>query len=215
MTKRYAISLKKIFIILGIVLVLLPVFLFLNNSNNAFISHNTVSSNTSKIIASNKYYDILKNNESEYTYLIYDLDGNVVEEKIVYYPPTINFTDRHLLEIITSAGGGNRQVKYYNLDKNVFSEYFYPVLDSPTYNDLVTFMDYDKKGNLVLVVRDIFDKDNFYKEYNRDFADFIAPWDVVNEISFCSDNEIFIEYFTDVLDDKGNNILKSEIIKYK
>ena len=118
-----------------------------------------------------QYYKIEEIELTKVRYYIYDSDGNVVLSDETDRPLDISMLGDNIVDICIGMGTGISIHKYYDVQNNRFSEeYSYVAAAS---GNLVAYIDTSMKDpmiNRVLVVRDIFDKNNFYKSFGLDFS---------------------------------------------
>ena len=134
-----------------------------------------------------QYYKIEEIELTKVRYYIYDSDGNTVLSDETDRPLDISMLGDHIVDICIGMGTGLSIHKYYDVQCNRFSEeYSYVAAAS---GNLVAYIDTsmeDPMTNRVLVVRDIFDKNIFYKSFGLDFSPTVH--DPIESASF-SDGE--------------------------
>lgn len=118
-----------------------------------------------------QYYKIEEIELAKVRYYIYDSNGNVVLSDETDRPLDISMLGDNIVDICIGMGSGISIHKYYDVQSNRFSEeYTYVAAAS---GNLVAYIDTsmeDPMTNRVLVVRDIFDKNTFYKSFGLDFS---------------------------------------------
>lgn len=118
-----------------------------------------------------QYYKIEEIELAKVRYYIYDSNGNVVLSDETDRPLDISMLGDNIVDICIGMGSGISIHKYYDVQNNRFSEeYTYVAAAS---GNLVAYIDTsmeDPMTNRVLVVRDIFDKNTFYKSFGLDFS---------------------------------------------
>ena len=117
-----------------------------------------------------QYYKIEEIELTKVRYYIYDSDGNVVLSDETDRPLDISMLGDNIVDICIGMGSGISIHKYYDVQSNRFSEEYTYV--AATSGNLVAYIDTsmeDPMINRVLVVRDIFDKNTFYKSFGLDF----------------------------------------------
>ena len=138
-----------------------------------------------------QYYKIEEIELTKVRYYIYDSDGNTVLSDETDRPLDISMLGDHIVDICIGMGTGLSIHKYYDVQCNRFSEeYSYVAAAS---GNLVAYIDTsmeDPMINRVLVVRDIFDKNIFYKSFGLDFSPTVH--DPIESASF-SDGEAELE----------------------
>lgn len=129
-----------------------------------------------KIIDSGDYYCIYKEGTTDITYDILNLDGETVFSETTDRPLEINMICDTVVDIAKGMGTGITVHRYYDAERNLFSDEFsYVLADS---DGLIAFIDVPNEQpfeNRKVVVRDIFDKDLFYKEYQVNFSNVDTP----------------------------------------
>ena len=118
-----------------------------------------------------QYYKIEEIGLAKVRYYIYDSDGNIVLSDETDRPLDISMLGDNIVDICIGMGTGISIHKYYDVQNNRFSEeYSYVAAAS---GNLVAYIDTSMENpmtNRVLVVRDIFDKNTFYKSFGLDFS---------------------------------------------
>ena len=122
------------------------------------------ASDADNTAAMQQYYKIYTGTEeTDHFYYYYDLfdgEGNVVKHECTYmHEPIIKLISAQVLSVTVQAGTGIscRQTYYYNTAKARMSEVFYGVLDERDGRIL-----FEKEGQVI--IRDVFDKKDFYRE---------------------------------------------------
>ena len=138
-----------------------------------------------------QYYKIEEIELTKVRYYIYDSDGNVVLSDETDRPLHISMLGDNIVDIRIGMGTGISIHKYYDVQSNRFSEEYTYV--AATSGNLVAYIDTsmeDPMTNRVLVVRDIFDKNTFYKSFGLDFSPTVH--DPIESASF-TDGEAELE----------------------
>ncbi len=132
------------------------------------------SSEAGNVLQETDLYKLIHNpDDSTYTYLIYDKNGNVVKkESGLSKEPYLSVTDNNLVKFTLQSGTGIGTLNgyYYDVDNNRFSDVITGILDES--NGMVACGDWQK-----VTVRDIFDKDGYCLE----IAEFENPLSSVSE----------------------------------
>ena len=152
-------------------------------------------------------YDITKDNQPEYRYVIYNLDGEAVEKRTVWRtPPHITYTnDDSLLSIFMGVGTGTFYVQYYDITRDLFSDIFYSVL-LEGYGKIAYIN--VSNGRYELEIRDIFDESVFFQRVELDFSPIANPVEGVRYIAFCGEDTITIRYLAGAgYDEKTEKII--------
>jgi len=151
-----------------------------------------------------KYYMLLQGDNRYYYYLIYDENRNIVDEGGSYWrSPEISMINDSIVRIRTQAGTGvsTSSTFYYNAKKDVISRRFNSVYDQT--DELIVFSHYRK-----LIVRDIFDKTVYYKEFsifNAELADSVDPFIDAEFIN--SGKQIKVTYLSGATYAEGTEII--------
>ena len=138
-----------------------------------------------------QYYRIEKIELTRVRYYIYDSNGNTVLSDETDRPLNISMPCDNIVDICISMGTGINIHKYYDVQNNRFSEEYSYVAASS--GNLVAYIDTlmeEPMTNRVLVVRDIFDKNIFYKSFELDFLSTVH--DPIEFASF-TDDEVDLE----------------------
>jgi len=129
-----------------------------------------------EIIDSGKYYCIYKGNSTQVYYNIYDKNGALVLSKQTNRPLKINMLKDDVIDIEIGMGTGVAIHKYYDAAEGVFSQEFCYVLSNS--DELVAYIDVPKEKypkDRKVIVQNIFDENEFYKEFSLDFSDVDIP----------------------------------------
>lgn len=143
---------------------------------SACLQYEGIKSKQMEIIDSGKYYCIYKSNSTQVSYNIYDIGGKVILSEKTDRPIKINMINDNIVDIEIGMGSGVAVHKYYGVEQNLFSQDFSFVLSNQ--NELVAYMEVSKESpfeNRKVIVRNIFDKNLFYKEFQLDFSKVDTP----------------------------------------
>lgn len=162
--------------------------------NGTKIALNDGQSEDGMNAAMQQYYKIYTGaEETDHFYYYYDLfdgEGNVVKHECTYmHEPIIKLISAQVLSVTVQAGTGIscRQTYYYDTAKARMSEVFYGVLDERDGRIL-----FEKEGQVI--IRDIFDKKDFYRELSLTPALSKSPESVISA-TFSEDmSSILISY---------------------
>ena len=185
---------------------------FSTSKNNIMEEKNGSININESLISSGKNYkifDITKDYDPEYKYIIYDKNGNIVmENTTITSEPQISYLDdKGILSIQISAGTGLCLTQYYNIIADIFSEVFFsPVISK---YGLVVFGDFSCNKNR-LIVRDIFDKSKYYQEFELDFSPIANPTDALQHVEFVDEDTLSVIYIS-----SEEYIDKTAILKLK
>lgn len=133
-------------------------------------------SSNKEIVASGKYYRIYKDSKTQVYYDIYNLNGEIVLSETTERPLTIDMLSANIVDIGIGMGTGLTVHRYYNVERNLFSQEFSYVLSN--LNEFVAYIDVPKKSsfeNRKLIVQNAFDRNSFYKEFQLDFSHVDTP----------------------------------------
>jgi hypothetical protein len=142
-----------------------------------------------------KVYNITKDGQLEYRYEITDNSGRIVKtETVLRVSPDIFYLDDEtILCIKTGAGAGLFFTQYYDTNLSMFSKiYTSPILAQ---HGMVVYMQ-SSEQTLQLVVRDIFDKTEYYKEFELDFSPTANPADSLLRAEFLDDHTLEVSYLS-------------------
>ncbi|MGN0530497.1 MAG: hypothetical protein ACI4IH_05350 [Eubacterium sp.] len=126
--------------------------------------------NTAALIDSGKYYKVYDGTLSE-AYEIYNADGELVRSDSTDNPLTVSMLTDYTVDISEGVGTGITRHTYYNAEKDIFSEDFFYVICAQ--EDMIAYIgasQEDTEHSKTLIVQSIFDKDNYYKEFENAFA---------------------------------------------
>jgi len=138
-------------------------------------------------------------------YEVYNHQGEIVYSFMTSRPAWIKPFNDNVLEISVSVGTGTRQVKFYCMISNMFSEYFF----SPFHikDELVAEMRLCDDGEWALVIQDIFEPVTFYKRFLLENLPPIgSPFFAVVAIEYLGDNRIEVTHLT------GNDYYETSVI---
>ena len=144
-----------------------------DNSNNNDNKENNTTDDTElgPIVEADKHYKIVDIGLGESEYHIYDRWGREVLVEVTDRPLTISTIDQWVIEIRIEMGTGTSVTKYYDAENNRFSEEFLYVIASS--GNLLAYVDTTQKNDAnkgAIVVRDIFDRNEFFKTFSLDFS---------------------------------------------
>jgi hypothetical protein len=144
-----------------------------------------------------KVYDITKNNQPEYRYEIYNNNGVVVKNETAWrtYPHITTLFGDTALSITQAVGTGTFLTQYYDIGRDLFSEIFETPFTAE--HGMVVYVDISE-GDFKLIVRDIFDISEFYKEFEMDFSPVANSPDAVRHVEFLDRNTLQVSYLSGV-----------------
>jgi len=118
-----------------------------------------------------KYYTIENLESNKLRYTVYNKNGDVVLEGTTERSVEISMLSEALLDVCIDAGTETETHQYYDMENNRLSETYSHV--AATSENLVAYIGgstNDPIADRVLVVRDIFDRNVFYKLFGLDFS---------------------------------------------
>ena len=117
----------------------------------------------------------------------------VKREIVLRKPPEITYLGDSLLSIEIGVGTGTWLTQYYDVDKDIFSEMF----ESPItiQRDKIAYIKiFD--NTYKLIVRNIFDKSKYYKEFNLDLSPVANPIDALVHLEYLNGDRLQITYLS-------------------
>lgn len=150
-------------------------------------------------------YSVIDQEKYRYHYKIYNQNGMVVREEQSDREPIISYIDDNMIEILISAGTDTFFCTYYDISEDRFSEvYQTPIIAE--YGKVVYFEIREKVFQII--VRDIFDKNAFYKEFEIPNISFAAI--PIKEAIFLNEDTLLIKYLSGELYKEEEIILDLE-----
>ena len=141
-----------------------------------------------------KQYFKLEQKGFGFYYEIYDKQGNVVLSKETSRPTEITMLGETIVDIEIGMGTGLQVHTYYDVEGNRFSEeYVYVAAAS---GNLVAYVDGESLNDRTLVVRDIFDREIFYKSFGLDFAPAVDT-PIESAVFTENENELEVVYLSE------------------
>lgn len=133
--------------------------------------------NPTDIIAEGKYYRVSKSEEFNYSYVIFNSRGEIVETQYTGHKlPDIKTDFDEILDIQLNFGTGLASHQYYSIKQDSFSRMFWYVVAHS--NDLVAYIYVSKEDVMngrCLIIQNTFNKELYYKEFYLDFAEIDTP----------------------------------------
>lgn len=155
---------KKIFksvliIIAGILMIL----------STTACSSSTENGRSEKLLVESGDYYKIYDSDFEETYEIYNVKGELVRSDTKDNPFNITMLNNTTVDISEGLGTGITQHTYYNAEKDIFSDDFTYVLCAE--NEMIAYVGKSANGtnNRTLIVQNIFDKEDYYKEFEGIF----------------------------------------------
>lgn len=150
-------------------------------------------------------YSVINQEKYRYHYKIYNQNGMVVREEQSDREPIISYIDDNMIEILISAGTDTFFCTYYDISEDRFSEvYQTPIIAE--YGKVVYFE--IRETVFQIIVRDIFDKNAFYKEFEIPNVSFAAM--PIKEAIFLNEDTLLIKYLSEELYKEEEIILDLE-----
>lgn len=155
---------------------------------------------------------ITQEKDKTYSYEITDYKGKILdyEYNLVKQPQRLCVdTDVVGISVQTGTGLSTNYAEFYDLENSRISETFHYVLDAE--DDCVVYADF-RDGEHLVVVQDIFDKEQYYKEYKLKNVSPVAADFVVNggfnkkgniNITYLSGDDYTETVYTIVMEPKG------------
>jgi len=160
------------------------------NKISTLVTPSSFNSNLVEKGKNHKVIDLSKVDEAEYHYYIFNNNGDIMFEETYYRIPYFSYLGNDILQVQT--GGGNvSQNQYFNTDKNLISPIYYN--PSLVENGKIVYMTYEG-SKFKLIVRDLFDKSKFYKEYEREFSHIATPYSILISAKFIDSNKLQVTY---------------------
>lgn len=150
-------------------------------------------------------YSVINQEKYRYHYKIYNQNGMVVREEQSDREPIISYIDDNMIEILISSGTYTFFCTYYDISEDRFSEvYQTPIIAE--YGKVVYFE--IRETVFQIIVRDIFDKNAFYKEFEIPNVSFAAM--PIKEAIFLNEDTLLIKYLSGELYKEEEIILDLE-----
>lgn len=152
-------------------------------------------------------YKILSNEEvTIFYYSIKDDNGNIIDAGYHNYRGSFDIYEKgEFLTLDYGYGSNIWYERYYDLSNGRISRFFERSIQIS--NELVAyFMVRDFDDAIVLVIQNVFDQSNYYKEITRDFSDFVLK-DYVEAEFLEDDTKLKISYWIKPDDQKVTEII--------
>lgn len=167
----------------------------INEENTEAVSQTETVSYVSEIIEESDYYKITYNGDFTYSYEIRDKSGNILlSDNSEKEEPHINMMDENTVKLWIQRGTGlaTRFTTYYNIEKGTVSDEFLYVLTE--FDKNTVYVQYRENEHYV-IIQNIFDKNEFYKEFKISDASPIA--DAITNAKISEDDKILtVTYHT-------------------
>ncbi len=167
----------------------------MNEENTESVSQTEISSYVSEIIAESDYYKVIYNGDFTYSYEIRDKSGNIIlSDNSEKRTPHIDMLNENTVKLWIQRGTGlsTRFTTYCNIETGTVSDEFLYVLNE--FGENIVFVQYRENEHYV-IIQNIFDKNEFYKEFRISDASPIA--DAITKAELSEDGKILtITYHT-------------------
>lgn len=147
-----------------------------NIAHDSFNKTQVHQNKNREIIESGEFYRIYKEDGTRVSYVICNSKGEVVLSETTTKPVVIDMISSDIVDIGIGMGTGLTIHRYYSAGRDLISEEFSYVLSN--INELVAYIDVPKEKtfeNRKIIVRNVFDKDLLYKEFQLDFSSVDTP----------------------------------------
>ncbi len=183
--------------------------------NSSTISETQVNSEYPKVITKNKYYLISQTAPFENEYSIFNQAGETVyKESVQSRPLRIEKLDEKILDVSVSFGTGTIRHRYYDTMNEKLSDEFWQVI--ATKDNMIAYIGNSGKQdtslgvsfleNRVLIIQNIFNKEDCYKELPLELKNEPMP---IKYAEFSDDlTQLSLVYWND----NGETVEKNVII---
>lgn len=152
-------------------------------------------SHASKIINESDYFTVIYNGDFTYSYEIRDKSGNILlSDNSEKEEPRITMLDKNTVKLMIQRGTGlaTQFTTYCNIEKGTVSDEFLYVLTE--FDENTVYVQYRENEHYV-IIQNIFDKNEFYKESKISDASPIA--DAITNAEISEDSKILtVTYHT-------------------
>lgn len=122
---------------------------------------------------------------------INDNQGIIIYEDLYSLEPIISKVGKNSI-IITVGGGDSWQSKFINGKKGKVSESFENV---SAYNEKIVVYAIYEEGNLKIIIRDIYNKDEVYKEIIDEFPDIAVGSYIIKDARVINNHLVYLNYY--------------------
>lgn len=122
---------------------------------------------------------------------INDNQGIIIYEDLYSLEPIISKVGKNSI-IITVGGGDSWQSKFINGKKGKVSESFENV---SAYNEKIVIYAIYEEGNLKIIIRDIYNKDEVYKEIIDEFPDIAVGSYIIKDARVINNHLVYLNYY--------------------
>lgn len=134
-----------------------------------------------------KYYEVIKINESNYYLLLLDSQKQVVQELRFSRKPEIVMRDDGIMQILISVGSPLNYSYFYSITTNKLSDPYTNVF-SIKHGKVITCA----RGKVI--ISDIFDKSVYYKEIIRNFSPTVVPASAIQLADWSDNDSVVLKY---------------------
>lgn len=167
----------------------------INEENTEAVSQTETSSYVNEIIDENDYYTVVYNGDFTYSYEIRDKSGNILlSDNSEKEEPHITMVDENTVKLMIQRGTGlaTQFTTYCNIEKGTVSDEFLYVLTE--FDENTVYVQFRENEHYV-IIQNIFDKNEFYKEFKISDASPIA--DAITNAEISEDDKILtVTYHT-------------------
>lgn len=175
--------------IISVSAILLVLFIIVLGGHHFFVQASNGRQTEGEIVDEDSHFKIIYDGDSKYHYIIYNKENEVVKEDNQYGTiPSISYIDEKTIQILLPAGTDIFTCVYYDTFDDKFSqEYTSPII---VQYGKIAYIDHSKMP-YVFVVRDIYDKNIFSKNFSLDLSPSVSP---IIEAEFLDEETLFIVY---------------------
>ena len=130
--------------------------------------------------------------QNEYIVSVINAKGELIYENFYKLEPIVTKIGKHTV-MITVGRGDSTSFKFINGKTGKISENFDNI---STYNEQLVVYGIYESGKLKIVIRDIYDKDIFYKEITDTFPNVAVGSYIIKHAEITNDGLVHITYFT-------------------
>lgn len=148
-----------------------------------------------EVLLDEPYYQLLEGPKFQYYYYIYDDKKEIVLEGALTRYPALSFLDDDIVRLHIGMGTGIALDQYYSVTKDSLSRiYQYAVAYHQEKIAYIYIPNTESSfTNRILIVRNVFDKSKYYKEFMLDFSPAASP---ITGAEFTSENQLKVTYQT-------------------
>jgi hypothetical protein len=166
------------------------------------------------LLEQSMYHKIYERSDQDFDILIYDISGEILNKYMkMEYQPHAALVEANtvvaILEVVFYAGGGVRNMKYFDLVRGHESAYF----ENSRYlgNGVAAYM-IPENGSARLVLQNVFDENLYRYTIDRDFAAFAVTDALLREIALLDSSHIAISYYAK---EGADSTIRNEIVQIR